>query len=82
MTARLVGSHTVIAHNMDTRGRVVTKVDAIVEAHQESVGIQFSTDPSCKHEIYMMGDCGIEYDSGDGHDSSEGICFDGEAYQA
>jgi hypothetical protein len=41
----------VIAHNMDARGRVVTKVDAVVEAHEESVGIPVS---SCEHLTHVI----------------------------
>jgi hypothetical protein len=42
----LVGFYDTIAHNMDPRGRVVAKVDAIVEAHEESVGISGN---GCEH---------------------------------
>jgi hypothetical protein len=42
----LVGFYDTTAHNMDPRGRVVTKVDAIVEAHEECIGISRN---DCKH---------------------------------
>jgi hypothetical protein len=43
---RLFGFHNTIAHNMNTRGRVVTKVDPVVEAHKEGVGISGN---DCEH---------------------------------
>ena len=46
LTGRLVGSHDAIARNLDARGDVVTKVYAVVEAHEESVGIPVN---SCEH---------------------------------
>jgi hypothetical protein len=46
VAGRLVGSHDGIARNLDARGEVVTKVDAVVETHEESVGIPVN---SCEH---------------------------------
>jgi len=48
---RLFGFHDTIAHNMNTRGRVVTKVDAVVEAHKEGVGISGN---DCEHLPYTV----------------------------
>jgi hypothetical protein len=44
---RLVGRYRdMIVHDMDPRGRVVTKVNAIVEAHEKSDGISGN---NCKY---------------------------------
>jgi hypothetical protein len=51
----LVGFYDKIAHNMDHRGTVVTKVDAIVEAHEECVGISGNNCEYLPHTVrYKM----------------------------
>lgn len=48
---RLFGFRNTIAHNMNTRRGVVTKVDAVVEAHKEGVGI---SGKDCEHLPYTV----------------------------
>jgi hypothetical protein len=52
---RLFGFRDTIAHDMNTRGRVVTKVDAVVEAHKEGVGISGNDGEHLPHTVsYQM----------------------------
>jgi len=79
---RHIGYTEVIAIHEVPSGRVVLKVDAVVQAHQKRIRIYFPDDIARKHEIVVIREGNLEYETGEGHASGEGVCFDCETHHA